>query len=141
MNGYTLLQVEKEIKNNVMDLFKKNHSLALGEMVKELCITLNHLEKRQIERYIKNMIKNGSLLIGSRATKKNISSSIERLEIFDFITKNPGKTLQNLSNSLDINVGKIIWHLTLLKKFQFIEVKKEKKENTYYPNKIYEGFN
>ena len=135
MNGYTLEQIENNIKNKITTIFDGNNNLPIKKVINQLSVEYKHLEKSQIEKYVKNMIRDGLILIGSELTKKKVLDVIDRKRILYFLYKNPGKIIEEISMNLRLNLSKTIWHLTLLQKFNYIKMKKEKNKQKYYPFK------
>ena len=65
-------------------------------------------------------------------TDKNILNLATRKKIFDFIEKNPGLHMRELSRRLDIPKTTLNYHLNYLKKQDLISSKPEKAYNRYW---------
>lgn len=64
--------------------------------------------------------------------KDNILKLEKRQEIYEYILKNPGLHLREISRNIDISFGGLRHHLNYLKKYELIKTKIDKRYKRYY---------
>ena len=77
-----------------------------------------YVNKNQIEKIIKGLIKKRRIIPGTKLMKNNIIEHPIRNEIFNFVKKNPSN-INEIMRALNIGSNQALWHLSCLEKFQF----------------------
>ncbi|MBY9005960.1 MAG: hypothetical protein KGD63_04300, partial [Candidatus Lokiarchaeota archaeon] len=125
MLSIELSQNEKLILKIVQDYLKENRKF---NMKKLLTLILSrskfsdiNLNKNGIETILRKLINKNYLLEGSRLTKPIILDNEKRNTIYNYILQNPGIHFNKIVQDLNLNYNAVIWHLRVLKKFNFIQ--------------------
>ncbi|MFW9821436.1 MAG: hypothetical protein ACFFE4_00785 [Candidatus Thorarchaeota archaeon] len=82
-----------------------------------------NLNRNKIELIIKSLIKEKTIIPGTRLMKNNIIENPIRNEIYNFIKKNPSN-INDIMKTLKIGSNQALWHLSCLEKFEFVRSKK-----------------
>ncbi|MFX1457474.1 MAG: hypothetical protein ACFFDB_19065 [Promethearchaeota archaeon] len=82
-----------------------------------------NLNRNKIELIIKSLIKEKTIIPGTRLMKNNIIENPKRNEIYNFIKKKPSN-INDIMKTLKIGSNQALWHLSCLEKFEFVRSKK-----------------
>ena len=85
---------------------------------------------------LKSLVEKNIIVEGSKLTKYDIFSNLNRKKIYEFIIKNPGIHFNKLVKSLNISVFSVEWHLNILLKFDLIRKVKIEKYDAYFDSKL-----
>ena len=78
-------------------------------------------------------LTNKKLIVeGSKLTKGEILNNEKRREIYDFIIKNPGTYFNRIVHELNYSNRIVVWHLSMLLKFDFISKEILENHEIYY---------
>ncbi len=138
LNTFILIQSDEVIEQQIRTIIGKNKAISLQLLVDQVCNNLKrvtYLEKTEVENTIKKMIHDNEILIGQKLVNLEILENIDRKLLLSYIIQHPGFTIEELSNSLGIPKDRLVWHLTFLQKFQFIEPVKTRFVKKYHPTK------
>ncbi len=133
-----LIQSEKVVQQQVRAIMGRNTVISLQLLVDQVCNSLRrtpYLEKKDVEQTIKKMIQDNEIFIGPKFVNNELIENIDRKRILSHIIQHPGLTLEELSHSVEIHKDKLVWHLTFLQKFEFIEPVKTRFAKKYHPTK------
>lgn len=72
----------------------------------------------------------------TRIKKEEVLEHFTRGEIFGYILANPGEHLNAIKRALDINNGRLVYHLTKLEKTGYIFSKIDRSYKRFYPTKV-----
>ena len=125
MLSIELNQNEKLILNLVQDHLKENRKFNIKRLLSLIQSRIKfseiNLNKNGIETILRTLINKNYLAEGSTLTKPNVLDNEKRNTIYNFILENPGTYFNKLVKNLNLNYNVIIWHLRVLKKFNFIQ--------------------
>jgi predicted transcriptional regulator len=136
-----LLMEEKLVLSTIQEYLNKNRYFNMKEILpfiharfKMASININ---LRGIEEALKTLARKKLIVEGSKLTKKDVLNNKKRRNIYNFIVETPGIYINRIVRDLKISYHVVVWHLSMLLKFDFI--KKEIIEN----HEIYfeSGFN
>lgn len=80
-----------------------------------------------IKTILKSLVEKNVIVEGSKLTRDEILTNLNRNKIYEYIQKNPGINFNKIVSSLNLNIPVVEWHLNILIKFNFII--KEKIDN------------
>jgi len=84
-------------------------------------------------RIILKSLTNKKLIVeGSKLIKNEILNNEKRKEIYDFIVKNPGTYFNKILHELNFSNHIVVWHLSMLLKFDFISKKILENHEIYF---------
>ena len=135
INIYT--ELEDEISKRVKQLLIKQSSLTVKQVIKKINKDVGkifYVNKAKIEHIIKSMINNQEIFITTEQTDDSFLNIVDRKSVYYYIDDNPGKTIEELCNDLQLAKNQMIWHITFLKKIHYIRGQKKKKGTVYYSN-------
>ncbi|MHA2182836.1 MAG: hypothetical protein ACXAAH_15560 [Promethearchaeota archaeon] len=134
-----LQEHERIVLNVVQEYLNRNRYFNMNEILpfiharfKMASININ---LRGIEEVLRRLVNKNLIVEGSKFTKNDMLRNAKRKKIFDFIVRNPGTYFNRIVNRLEMSNHVVIWHLSMLLKFNCI--KKEKIDN----HEIYFKFN
>ncbi|MFX0070067.1 MAG: hypothetical protein ACFFAO_03165 [Candidatus Hermodarchaeota archaeon] len=95
-----------------------------------------NLNEKGIKLILQNLIEKNIIIEGSRITKKDVLSNVNRRKIFEFIKENPGTYLNKIVKKLNYNINLVSWHVKTLLKFECINTSKIENHEVYYITEI-----
>ncbi len=124
-----VLKIVKEYldKNMVFDI-QKMVPYILNQCAKS-GINLNNSGIRKI---LISLLEKKHLVKGTTLSKQDLFLNLNRKQIYEYINQNPGSYINKISSALKINNRVIVWHVTLLLKFELIRAHKLDRHEIYY---------
>ncbi|MBN1216867.1 MAG: ArsR family transcriptional regulator [Candidatus Lokiarchaeota archaeon] len=119
-----MIPIEKEIRNKIDTIIRLKKKTKMQQIIKEIYNDeeiIKNINKNEIERLFKQMIKENIFTVAPILRNHEIIDLSLRLKILKYLEKNPGKSIEELTNYFKIKKSKIIWHLTILKKYQYLK--------------------
>jgi predicted transcriptional regulator len=130
-------ELENEISKRIKQLLIKQSNLTIKQVIKKINKDVGkifYVDKPRIEIIIKSMINNKEIFITTKQSEDSFLNLVDRKSIYYCIDNNPGKTIEELCNLLDLTKSQMIWHLTFLKKIHYVYSKKKNRKTVYYSN-------
>ncbi len=130
-----MIPIEKEIRNKIDTIIRLKKKTKMQQIIKEICNDegiIKNINQNEIEHLFKKMIKENIFNVAPILRNYEIIDSSLRLKILKYLEKNPGKTIEELTNYFKIKKSKIIWHLTILKKYQYLKILDTNNKILYY---------
>ncbi len=134
-NGIFLIKKEEEMKNEVKIILKKKQKMPIFKIINQMYDNgkiSEDFKRNDIERILKEMIRKKMIIVAPELTKQDIFVSITKRNILSYINNNPGNTIEDLFENIGIKKSKLIWHLTILEKYQYIKSLKSNRKKAYY---------
>ncbi|MFX1321702.1 MAG: hypothetical protein ACFFAQ_08660 [Promethearchaeota archaeon] len=135
-----LSKQEEIVLNAVQDYLNKNRHFNLKKILpfiqsrfRRASININ---KYGIETILKSLVKKKLIVEGSKLTSNEILQNAKRVEIYDFILKNPGTYFNKIITKLKISNHIVVWHLNMLEKFGYIKKEKIENHNVYFDSEV-----
>ncbi|MBN1802991.1 MAG: hypothetical protein JW891_15890 [Candidatus Lokiarchaeota archaeon] len=135
MNNY--IELEDEILKQVNQLLTKQSNLTIKSILKKISKNISKVffvKIQDIEAILKTLIKKNKIVITIEQSQDSFQNQVDRKKLFTYIHNYPGKSIEELCRALNLTRNQVIWHLTFLKKIQYIWELKNKKESFYFPN-------
>jgi predicted transcriptional regulator len=133
---FELHEKEKIVLTVVKEYLNKNRYFNMNEILpfiharfKMASININ---LRGIEEVLRILVKKKLLVEGSKLTKNDILKNDKRKKIYDYILKNPGTYFNRIVKSLELSNHVVIWHLSMLLKFNYIKTEKIDNHEIYF---------
>ncbi|MHA2037027.1 MAG: hypothetical protein ACW98X_11365 [Promethearchaeota archaeon] len=131
-----LEEQEKIVLSVVQEYLNKNRYFNMNEILpfiharfKMASININ---LRGIEEVLKSLLNKSLLVEGSKLTRNDILKNVKRKKIYDFIEKNPGTYFNRIVKSLEMSNHVVIWHLSMLLKFNYIKTEEIDNHEIYF---------
>ncbi|MFX1455239.1 MAG: hypothetical protein ACFFDB_07665 [Promethearchaeota archaeon] len=120
-----LSKQEETVLSTVREYLNKNRYFNINDILpfiharfKMASININ---LRGIEDILRGLVKKKLLIEGSKLTKDDILTNKKRKQIYLFIVENPGTYFNKIVKSLAMSNHIVIWHLSMLLKFNYIK--------------------
>ncbi|MFX0189024.1 MAG: hypothetical protein ACFE8A_14960 [Candidatus Hodarchaeota archaeon] len=140
MSISNIVELEEVVYNAIQDYLNNNKAFNMNKIVpylhnifKNISININ---KIGIQKIIANLVKKKKIVVGSKLTKKDILLIPKRKKIYDYIRKNPGTYFFRILNELGLSNNVVVWHLSLLEKFDFIRKLKIDNIDVYFESNL-----
>ncbi|MBN1802095.1 MAG: hypothetical protein JW891_11340 [Candidatus Lokiarchaeota archaeon] len=135
-----LLETEKIVFDMIRDLLsekqifdsKKFVSLIISKFA-NLSINMN---KEGIKQILYSLISKNMIIEGSALSIDDVLTNENRKNIYDHLCLNPGKYVAQLMNDLKLSHHVVVWHLAILRKFNFIEKQSFDNHVLYYDSRM-----
>jgi len=95
-----------------------------------------NINKIGIQQIIANLEKKKKIVDGSKLTKEDILLLPKRKKIYDYVIKNPGTFFVRIINELGLSNHVVVWHLSILEKFDFIRKIKIDNIDIYFESSL-----
>ncbi len=119
-----LVEDEKTILNIVHDYLNKNRQFTFEEIIpyinSRIRLSSINISNEGVRKILMSLTNKRLIVEGSKLTKAEILNNEKRNEIYDFILKNPGTYFNRILHELNYGNHIIVWHLSMLLKFNFI---------------------
>lgn len=126
-----LVENEKTILNFVHDYLNKNRQFTFEDILPYINSRVRlgsvNINNEGIKTILHSLINKKIIVEGSKLFKSEILDNQKRKNIYEFIAKNPGTYFNRILHELNFSNHIVVWHLSMLLKFDFIH--KEKLEN------------
>jgi predicted transcriptional regulator len=131
-----LEEQEQIVFNVVQEYLNKNRYFNMKKILpfiharfKMASININ---LRGIEQVLGSLVKKNLIVEGSKFTKNDILKNSKRRAIYNFIVKNPGTYFNKIVKELEMSNHIVIWHLSMLIKFNCIKTEKIDNHEIYF---------
>ena len=85
-----------------------------------------------IRTILKSLVEKNFIVEGSKLTRNEILTNINRKKIYEYIQKNPGSHFNKIVSNLNLNIPVVAWHLNILIKFNFISKEEIDNSDVYF---------
>ncbi|MFW9825397.1 MAG: hypothetical protein ACFFE4_20820 [Candidatus Thorarchaeota archaeon] len=120
-----LSKQEEVVLSTVREYLNKNRYFNINEILPFIHARFKlasiNINLRGIEEILRGLLKKKLLIEGSKLTKDDILKNKKRKHIYLFIVKNPGTYFNKIVKSLGMSNHIVIWHLSMLLKFNYIK--------------------
>ncbi|MFW9824258.1 MAG: hypothetical protein ACFFE4_15050 [Candidatus Thorarchaeota archaeon] len=127
---------EKLILNVIEEYLNKNRYFDLSEIlpfiVSRFRMTSVDINIRRIEEILRGLVKKKLIVEGSKLIYKDILNNEKRKQIYNLIVENPGIYFNKILIESKISNHVAVWHLNILRKFNFIKKKKLDNHDVYF---------
>ena len=134
--GLELVEEEKIILNIVHDYLNKNRQFTFEEIIpyinSRIRLSSTNISNEGVRKILKSLTNKKLIVEGSKLIKSEILSNEKRREIYDFIVKNPGTYFNKILHELNYSNHIVVWHLSMLLKFDFISKKNLENHEIYF---------
>jgi len=122
---------EQTVLNIINEYLDKNRFFSANDIIPFISSRLAksgiNLNINGIRTVLKSLVEKNVIVEGSKLTRDEILTNLNRNKIYEYIQKNPGINFNKIVSSLNLNIPVVEWHLNILIKFNFII--KEKIDN------------
>jgi len=119
-----LVEEEKVILNIVHDYLNKNRQFTFEEILpyinSRIRLSSINISNQGVRKILISLTSKKLIVEGSKLIRREILNNGKRKEIYDFIIKNPGTYFNKILRELNYSNHIVVWHLTMLLKFDFI---------------------
>ena len=126
-------QIVLEVINEYLD---KNRHFSINDILPFITSRFAksgiNLNINGIRTILRLLVEKNIIVEGSKLTKDDILSNINRNKIYNYICENPGIHFNKIVSSLNLNIPVVEWHLNMLIKFMYIEKEKIDNLDTYF---------
>ena len=134
--GLELVEDEKIVLNIVHDYLNKNRQFTFEEIIpyinSRIRLTSTNISNEGVRKILKSLTNKKLIVEGSKLIKDEILNNQKRKEIYDFIIKNPGTYFNKILHELNYSNHIVVWHLSMLLKFDFISKKHLENHEIYF---------
>ncbi len=131
-----LVEQERVVLDIVQDYLSKNRQFDIDDIVPYISYYLrrtpNNLNYEGIKSVLKSLVKKNYLIEGSKLTHDDILKNDKRNKIYNLILENPGIYFTKIVNDLGFSNHVVVWHLSILIKFNFINKRIFDKHEIFY---------
>ncbi|KKL20296.1 hypothetical protein LCGC14_2456870 [marine sediment metagenome] len=131
-----LLKPEKIVLTVVLEYLNKNRFFNMKEILpfiharfKMSSVNINIMG---IEEILKSLVEKKLLVEGSKLYKDDLLKNHKRRQIYEFINENPGTYFNKIVKNLNFSNHVVIWHLSMLLKFNFIKTELLENHEVYF---------
>ena len=122
---------EQTVLNIINEYLDKNRFFSANDIIPFISSRFAksgiNLNINGIRTVLKSLVEKNVIVEGSKLTRDEILTNLNRNKIYEYIQKNPGINFNKIVSSLNLNIPVVEWHLNILIKFNFII--KEKIDN------------
>jgi len=126
-----LAEEEELVLNIVQEYLNKNRQFMFEEIMpflnSRIRLSSANISKEGVRKILISLTNKKLIVEGSKLFKSEILENQKRKNIYEFIAKNPGTYFNRILHELNFSNHIVVWHLSMLLKFDFIH--KEKLEN------------
>ena len=119
----TFTENQRKIYKIAKDYLQKNPHFTINELIL-VCKKNSNLPKNEISKILEKFIRKKIFVPGSRLTSETVLKNKTRLQIYNYLSVNPGLNFNQILNLFKIGPFAGHWHLEMLKKFGFIKERK-----------------
>jgi len=126
-----LAEEEELVLNIVQEYLNKNRQFMFEEIMpflnSRIRLSSANISKEGVRKILISLTNKKLIVEGSKLFKSEILENQKRKNIYEFIAKNPGTYFNRILHELNFSNHIVVWHLSMLLKFDFI--RKDKLEN------------
>lgn len=130
-----LTETEKIVLEIVKEYLDKNRQFNLDDIIpfinSRLRATQLNLNFRGIKGVLKSLLDKQFLIEGSKLSHRDILENENRRVIYEYILNHPGTYFNKIVSDLDFSNHVVVWHLSMLLKFNFIKIIMIENHETY----------
>ena len=119
-----LFDQEKVILSFVHDYLNKNRQFTFEDILPYINSRVRlgsiNINNEGIKTILHSLINKRILVEGSKLYKSEILENQKRKNIYEFISENPGTYFNRILHELNYSNHIVVWHLSILLKFDFI---------------------
>jgi len=131
-----LVEDEKIILSIVHDYLNKNRQFTFEEILpyinSRIRLSSININNEGVRMILMSLTNKKLIVEGSKLTKGEILNNKKRRKIYDFIIKNPGTYFNRIVHELNYSNHIVVWHLSMLLKFDFISKEILENHEIYY---------
>ena len=131
-----LVEEEKIILDIVHDYLNKNRQFTFEEILpyinSRIRLSSINISNEGVRKILISLTNKKLIVEGSKLIKGEILNNEKRKEIYDFIINNPGTYFNKILHELNYSNHIVVWHLSMLLKFDFISKKILENHEIYF---------
>jgi len=131
-----LVEEEKAILNIVHDYLNKNRQFTFEEILpyinSRIRLSSINISNEGVRKILISLTNKKLIVEGSKLIKSEILNNEKRKDIYDFIINNPGTYFNKILHELNYSNHIVVWHLSMLLKFDFISKKILENHEIYF---------
>ncbi len=131
-----LVEEEKIILAIVHDYLNKNRQFTFEEILpyinSRIRLSSINISNEGVRKILISLTNKKLIVEGSKLIKGEILNNEKRKEIYEFIIKNPGTYFNKILHELNYGNHIVVWHLSMLLKFDFISKKILENHEIYF---------
>ncbi len=131
-----LVEEEKIILDIVHDYLNKNRQFTFEEILpyinSRIRLSSINISNEGVRKILISLTNKKLIVEGSKLIKGEILNNEKRKEIYEFIIKNPGTYFNKILHELNYGNHIVVWHLSMLLKFDFISKKILENHEIYF---------
>ena len=131
-----LVKEENIILTIVHDYLNKNRQFTFEEILpyinSRIRLSSTNISNEGVRLILKSLTNKKLIVEGSKLMKSEILNNQKRKEIYEFIVKNPGTYFNKILHELNYSNHIVVWHLSMLLKFEFISKKILENHEIYF---------
>ena len=135
-----LLPQERVVFDIVQDYLNKNRQFDIDNLIPYISYYLRrtsiNLNYEGIRDVLSSLVKKKFLIEGSKLTHDDVLKNDKRKKIYNHILKSPGIYFTKLVNDLGYSNHVVVWHLSILIKFNFIKKRILDKHEIFFDSSI-----
>jgi predicted transcriptional regulator len=135
-----LLEQERVVLNIVINYLDTHRQFEIDNIIpfinSRLKSTLIDLNYNGIKLILESLVQKKFLVEGSKLTHEDILRNQKRKDIYEYILKNPGNNFSKIVKELNYSNHVVVWHLSILVKFDFIKKEMFDNHEVYYDSQI-----
>ncbi|MFX0134868.1 MAG: HTH domain-containing protein [Candidatus Hodarchaeota archaeon] len=128
------------VLNIVQEYLNSNRTFNKSEIIPfinaKIAKTHINISYNGVYEILKSLVEKNIIVEGSKLTKYDIFSNLNRKKIYEDITKNPGIHFNKLVKTLNISIFSVEWHLNVLLKYNLIRKKKIENFDAYFDSNL-----
>jgi predicted transcriptional regulator len=134
-----LVDREKIILNLVHDYLNKNRQFTFEDILPYINSRARlgsiNINNEGIKTILRSLIDKKMIVEGSKLYKSEILENKKRKNIYDYIANNPGTYFNRILRELNYSNHIVVWHLSILLKFDFIHKEVLENHDIYFDAK------
>ena len=131
-----LVEEEKTILNIVHDYLNKNRQFTFEEILPHINSRIRlssiNISNEGVRKILISLTNKKLIVEGSKLIRSEILNNEKRKDIYDFIINNPGTYFNKILHELNYSNHIVVWHLSMLLKFDFISKKILENHEIYF---------
>jgi predicted transcriptional regulator len=139
-NSYVLIQHEDLVFTILQEYFQKNRPFDMDKIIPYLNDRLIRksidINRAGIKKIMISLIKQKRIHEGTNLTIADVLTNIRRKKIFKFILSHPGTYFTKMVNELQFPNHVVTWHLSILRKFGFVNKEKYENRELYFDPQV-----
>lgn len=141
---FTLTSEEQIVLSVVQEYLDKNRQFNMEKIlpfiISRFRLASINISKNGIEEILRSLIKKDLLIEGSKLSRDDILLNLKRLQIYNFILRNPGTYFNRIIKELKLSNHIVVWHLSMLLKFNYISKEVFDNHDIYFDSSLdFEG--